>query len=384
MPVITKTFVSLNINEPGKAPLVLAAVTRQRRADLLEIGCFLVDAGCLGIKNAWLEVLDPYERDAFLAKFFADDYLEKSGPWGRKFIEDAVAYARSLGFRPHSDYKKAARVFGGIQAGDCKETFAFGYGDEGKPIYFQGPADSPERAKRIVNHLRRRCGEDGFYFVLAEDDPEDELDAFLEMAEEGNTENAAAGIMNILQAHPELAHAHYAAGVVRAIQADSEEAIEHFENALRLDPEMRLAWYNKGIVHKQLLQVIPMLVALQKAVALGQQGDDYLDNAKEIIDTMARSVREDFDLDLDTYIKAGILFDKAWEFIDNQDWESGLKGMRQVIQYNPRSHQAYNNMGICLLRLNRREEARDAFQKALAIDPDYGAAKTNLAIFEKE
>jgi tetratricopeptide (TPR) repeat protein len=383
VPVKTATFVSLTVNELGEAPLVVVAVTRQRRADLIEIGCFLVDTGCLGVKDAWLEVLDASEKDAFLAGFFDGDYLEKSGAWGRKFVEDAMEYARSLGFKPHPDYKKAARVFGGIQSSDCDQSFAFGLGKEGKPIYYQSPADSAEKANRIVNHLRQRCGQDGFDFVLAVDDLEDVLDEFLEMAEQGNTVRAAAGIMDIVKAHPELALAQYAAGVVSAFQEDPEKAIEHFETALRLDPEMGIAWYNKGIAHKQLLQFTPMLVALRKAVALGKQGDAYLDQANEIIDLMARSTREDFGIDLDTYIEAGILFDKAWESIDYQDWESGLSGMRQVIQLNPRSHQAHNNMGICLLKLNREEEAREAFRKALEIQPDYGPAKKNLANFEK-
>jgi tetratricopeptide (TPR) repeat protein len=126
-----------------------------------------------------------------------------------------------------------------------------------------------------------------------------------------------------------------------------------------------------------------MLVALRKAVALGKPGDEYLDQANEIIDLMARSAREDLGIDLDTYIEAGILFDKAWESIDYQDWETGLSGMRQVIQLNPRSYQAHNNMGICLLKLNRGEEAREAFRKALEIHPDYAPAKRNLALFEK-
>jgi ethanolamine utilization protein EutQ (cupin superfamily) len=73
---------------------------------------------------------------------------------------------------------------------------------EGKPIYFQGPADSTKKANRIVNHLRHRCGDDGFDFVLAVDDLEDVLDEFLEMAEQGDTVRAEAGIMDIVKAHP--------------------------------------------------------------------------------------------------------------------------------------------------------------------------------------
>ncbi len=37
----------------------------------------------------------------------------------RKLIEQATQYAQGLGFAPHPDYKKAARVFGGLDAEQC-------------------------------------------------------------------------------------------------------------------------------------------------------------------------------------------------------------------------------------------------------------------------
>ena len=117
---------------------------------------------------------------------------------------------------------------------------------------------------------------------------------------------------------------------------------------------------------------------------MGPPDAEYLDEANRIIELMARSAREDFGIDLDTYIEAGSLFDKAWEFIDDQDLEAGLRGMEAVIRLNPRSYQAHNNRGFCLLKLNRPADARDAFQKALEINPEYDHAKENLASLEKK
>ena len=45
-------------------------------------------------------------------------------PWcARKLLEQAAEYARRLGFAPHPDYKKAARLFGGLHAEQCTRHF---------------------------------------------------------------------------------------------------------------------------------------------------------------------------------------------------------------------------------------------------------------------
>ena len=103
----------------------------------------------------------------------------------RKLAEDAISYARGLGFSPGGDYKKASRVFGGITTADCDEEFMFGKDD--KPLYIQGPSDSSARVERILRALEARCGEGGYHYIVAADDFET-LDG-----EEENGENAITG-----------------------------------------------------------------------------------------------------------------------------------------------------------------------------------------------
>lgn len=86
---------------------------------------------------------------------------------GRKLVEDSVRYGAHLGFAPHSDLKKASRVFGGIRAGNCAKTYTFG--KDGKPFYVSGPNDTEEQSRRIVKHLGRRCGLGKFDYVATLD-----------------------------------------------------------------------------------------------------------------------------------------------------------------------------------------------------------------------
>jgi len=118
------------------AEAVFMTVVRERGERPLEIGAFLVDLGCVGIKEAFYTRVELLELEEFKNDAFPYGYREESAAWGRKLVEDAQAYAKSLGLKPHRDCKKAARVLGGVRASDCDEGFHFG--KDGKPFYFQG------------------------------------------------------------------------------------------------------------------------------------------------------------------------------------------------------------------------------------------------------
>lgn len=141
-------------------------VCRYKSGGRVETGSFLVDVYCLGVKDAFFRVFDEGEfREDCLARYFPDGLpAPKPASWGRKLVEEAVRYAASLGFAPHSDYKKGARVFGGVDASECTEEFVFG--NEGKPFYVQGPYDGEAKADRILSTLRAKLGDDGFHYIL--------------------------------------------------------------------------------------------------------------------------------------------------------------------------------------------------------------------------
>jgi hypothetical protein len=92
-------------------------------------------------------------------------------------VEQALQYAQDLGFAPHPDYKKAARVFGGLRAQQCSHKFTFGY--KGKPFYRRGPRETEEQARRIVWHLQQRCGSGNFDYSIMLGEAAD-IDRFFE------------------------------------------------------------------------------------------------------------------------------------------------------------------------------------------------------------
>jgi hypothetical protein len=126
------------------------------------VAVFLVDRWCLGVKDAFFDILARSEYESKFVRKLRGEYPSRdvSPAYLRKLIEDAVAYAGNLGFAPHPDYHKAKLLFGDVDASECTEQFEFG--QNGKPFYFAGPHDSPQRSQRIIALLSSKCGPSGF------------------------------------------------------------------------------------------------------------------------------------------------------------------------------------------------------------------------------
>lgn len=160
-----ETFSDLRLFERGIGQVIVA---RYKSGERAEAGVFLVDTYCLGVKNAFFfQGLESVFRERLLklndGQAPEDVFMVKDGAWGRKLVEDAVAYARGLGFLPHPDFKSACRVFGGMDAKACQETFVFG--KDGKPMFISGPGDSPAKIDRILRQLESRCGQGGYHYI---------------------------------------------------------------------------------------------------------------------------------------------------------------------------------------------------------------------------
>jgi hypothetical protein len=159
-----EAWISKSLFETGMGHVLIA---RFKASGDTEAGVFLIDAQCLGVKNAFFTRVpsEQYQGRLLTGVFPAPDDRESISPaCGRKLVEDAIAYARGLGFEPHADCRHAQRVFGGIDGTECDRQFTFG--DDGKPLYVQGPNDSEAFAARVVAQLERRCGKDGFHYIV--------------------------------------------------------------------------------------------------------------------------------------------------------------------------------------------------------------------------
>ncbi|MFC4011659.1 helix-turn-helix domain-containing protein [Nonomuraea purpurea] len=146
--------------ESGADGIVCVLVARRHNWDRMSVSGYLVDAYCLGAKNAiGPDVLDDRELARFREFFFGEYQGWQEAPieLARHLVFGSVDYARGLGFEPHDDFAPASEVLGKWE-GESAITF----GREGKPFYVQGPDDD---AAKVLRTLRRTLGDDEFDYL---------------------------------------------------------------------------------------------------------------------------------------------------------------------------------------------------------------------------
>jgi hypothetical protein len=145
-------------------------VSRFKTGDRVEVGIFHLDVFCLGVKGAAyhrFSSMADYQQGLIDFLFSHGNPVRMTPEAARKLTEDAITYAKGIGFSPAANYKKASRVFGGITTANCDEQFVFG--KNGKPFYAQGQSDSPAHVEKILRVLEARCGEGGYHHIVAAD-----------------------------------------------------------------------------------------------------------------------------------------------------------------------------------------------------------------------
>ncbi len=164
----------------------------------------------------------------------------------------------------------------------------------------------------------------------------------------GRMPEAIAHFDQALRLEPDYAEAHYNLGVALAQTGRIPEAIGHYEQALRIWPDYAEAHYNLGI-------------------ALGQTG-----RIPEAIGHYEQALR----------IKPD--FAKAHNNLGNALMRSGrtpkaIGHLEEALRLVPDFPEAHYNLGVALGQTGRIPEAIGQLQQALQLRPDYPQAQTALA-----
>jgi hypothetical protein len=152
---VEATLVQEGISERGMGQLVIA---RRQGTGRLACGFLVLDTYCLGVKNAFWRLMGEAE--------FSDAVkdMERVGPLRSvtpeafaKMVLGAVEFAQANGFAPHPDFGATRLLLQGIDPALCPEIFV--YGKNGRPFYVNGPYDTPDRIKTILQKLEQVGGD---------------------------------------------------------------------------------------------------------------------------------------------------------------------------------------------------------------------------------
>jgi tetratricopeptide (TPR) repeat protein len=168
------------------------------------------------------------------------------------------------------------------------------------------------------------------------------------LAKAGRVQEAMRHWEQALRIRPDFAEAHYNLGLTLVRLDKVQEATRHWEQALRIKPDYVEAHNNLGIVLQQVGRA-------QEAMEHWEQALRIKPDYAEAHNNMALALWQ-----------AG----RAQEAIEH--WEQAL---RIKLDYA----EAHYNLGGALVRLGRVQEAIGHFEQALRIKPDYAEAQNKLA-----
>jgi tetratricopeptide (TPR) repeat protein len=267
--------------------------------------------------------------------------------------------------------KRVCRIRAGALI--CPQCCAQIRGPDCRGCVYYSQAEEYARKKTLASQAK------GFMMRV---DPEvdEKVDQALAMIESGNGLDGESIIADLLAKHPDLHTVQYAMGVVLAKKGKYQESILHFDKAIEIFPYFVEAWFNKGISYQKLVKPDETIRAFRKVIELGNATDDFVRYARSMVNDVEQRLHESDGITLDDYLKAKDKFDEAFSMMEKRQWQPAISGFQAAIRLSPSHPQSYGNMGICYAQLGRRQEALEALDKALALDPNYGPALVNRKI----
>jgi len=137
--------------------------------------------------------------------------------------------------------------------------------------------------------------------------------------------------------------------VALAGRGQVDEAIAHFQQAVKIKPEFAEAHNNLG-----------------KALAGRGQVDEAIAHYEE-----ALKIKPDYE---SAHNNLGLAL------ADRGQIDAAIAHFQQAVKIEPEFAEAYNNLGVALVRRGQVDAAIAHFQQALQIKPDYESAHNNLGL----
>jgi tetratricopeptide (TPR) repeat protein len=165
---------------------------------------------------------------------------------------------------------------------------------------------------------------------------------------------------------------------------DYKKAIASYDQALKFQPDLHQAWYNRGNALGNLGRNEEAIASYDQALKFKPDKDEAWNNRGVALDNLGRN--EEAIASYDQALKFKPDYHQAWynrgyALDDLGRNEEAIASYDQALKFKPDDHQAWNNRGIALRNLGRFEEAIASYDQALKFKPDYHQAWYNKACY---
>ena len=212
-------------------------------------------------------------------------------------------------------------------------------------------------------------------------DLDEAVDRALQRLARGEGKQVESEIAELLEDNPDYHMTNYAMGVYQAVVAKKPAAaIPFFEKAVAIFPPFAEAHFNLGNAARQAFD-IPKAVDAYRAAERYSQDDGIAEMARKELQWLERTLLQSTSFrSLDAYVANARLFDRAFQCLNNRQFDVAVELFHRVLSENPKHVQSYGNLALAYAGLGRRGDALACFDRALELDPDYEPAILNRRI----
>lgn len=244
---------------------------------------------------------------------------------------------------------------------------------EGCSYYKDSQKFAIEKAKKSPQHFTIRIAPE----------VDDQIDRALRMVEAGNIVEGELVIRSLMKENTDLYTIHFAMGTIHGFKGQYDDAMACFDKSIEIYPYFVDCWFNRALSAQKKIDIIEMVISLRKVIELGEISDEAVVMAKELLGNFEQVTYKETGLELDEYIASLRKFNAAFELMQNRQWEKAIAGYKEAIILNSTAPQAFGNMALCYAHLNEDKKAMEAFDRAIALDPNYEPAIINKEIFKE-
>ena len=209
---------------------------------------------------------------------------------------------------------------------------------------------------------------------------EDKVYDALVMVENGDISGGEAIISGLLKNYSHIDKVQYGMGAICLAKEQPDEAIVYFDKTNEINPYFVEAWYNKGIIYQNRLDITNVIICFKKVIEFGDKSKRIVVQAKRIIKTIEKQIRKENNLSLDEYIGLMDIYTDAFVAMEKMEWKKAIFGFNKVLTKDPKHTQSYGNLGLCYAHLGEKQKALNNLNKALELDPNYGPVLSNLSV----
>jgi tetratricopeptide (TPR) repeat protein len=185
--------------------------------------------------------------------------------------------------------------------------------------------------------------------------------------EANQTEQAQSWFQRALAIDSSCARAMVGLGKICNSRRDFTAAVQHFESALKLQPEATVIYYPLAMAYRGLGDINKARVHIEKR---GNTKTAFSDPLMAELDTLP--------IGAEHFVLSGVAAGKSGKL------KFALQELQKAVQEDPQNALARLNLGTALTKLGNKEAAIEQFRQAIRLKPDFSMAHCNLGVLLAE